>query len=88
MSMSCTEFGQGYTTSSVMMACSGASQTYSAGACSATNRVGRCTITASGNGATATAVLSTYPPTTTDQAKTACTAAGSIGGVMTSFQPN
>jgi len=67
MSMTCTEYGQGYTASSVMMACSGVSQTYSAGACPTANRVGRCTITATSSGNTASAVLSSYAPVTTDQ---------------------
>lgn len=66
----CSEYGAGYTADNVRAACASPG-VYSAGSCSSTDRVGRCTITA---GST-TYTQHYYPPMTSAIATAACTAA-------------
>jgi hypothetical protein len=71
-----------------MSSCTGANSTYSAGECTATGRVGRCTITASTAGATASTTVNYYAPSTTSTAMSACSAANVGGLVTTTFTAN
>lgn len=69
----CTDYQQAYTPSTAQLACSGI---YSTAACPTANRVGRCAVSVTVLGSTASTTLSYYAPTTTDIAMLACTSAG------------
>src|SRR5262245_6112863 len=75
--MQCVDYGQGFTADQARSACS--MGTYSAGACTATDRVGRCTITATAGGSTASSVVNFYPPVTVEIGMMACTTGGVAG---------
>jgi hypothetical protein len=60
--------------------------TYSDGACTSANRVGRCRQTISAGGFTVKQVISFYAPTLASTAQSSCTSAGT-SGVTTEFIP-
>ncbi len=68
--MSCVDYGGTWNANSVMQGCTGSGQTYSASACTSTNRVGRCTVTSPAGGATTT--TNYYAPATASDVMTAC----------------
>ena len=53
--------------------CTGASGTYSSGACATANRVGRCNATTTTGGTSLTTVTSVYSPATAEQGMALCT---------------
>ncbi len=82
----CIDYGTGFTSADVMRTCTGGA-TYSATACTTTGRVGRCVITATSGGATASSTLNFYAPITADIGMMACTAAG-MGGATAVYMAN
>ena len=86
--VSCSDYGEGYTTAQVMTSCSGAGGTYSSSACPSENRVARCAITVSAAGVTATTTVSYYPPLTVANVMQSCSQANIGGGVTATFTAN
>ena len=86
--VTCTDYGEGFTASTVMQVCTSSMATYSTSACPSTNRVGRCELTATNGGATAIDAVSFYPPETTANAMSACAMENGMGPITTTFTPN
>jgi hypothetical protein len=69
----CVDFGAGYSQSLAMQSCDTSTMsTFSTEACTSTNRVGRCTLSAGGF----TRTISFYAPLTAMDATSTCTAQG------------
>jgi len=82
---SCTDYGEGFTTSDVTQVCTGEMGTYSAAVCPSANRVGRCEISESNAAADA---VSFYPPETAADVMSACSMENGVDGVTATFVPN
>lgn len=80
----CTDYGAGFNSSAVQQSCA-APKTFSASPCPSTNRVGRCVISITRNGNTATDSVSFYAPTTAVDAKSGCDMENGMNGVTTTF---
>jgi hypothetical protein len=85
---SCTDFGIGFTPSTVMQECSTMGMTYSPSPCPTTNRVGHCDVSVSRGGVTAADAVSFYPPETASSGQQACDTLDGFDGAMTTFVAN
>jgi hypothetical protein len=89
MLVTCTDYGAGFTASTVMQVCATSSMTiYSAAACPSANRVGRCEITETRGGVSAGDAVNFYPPETAAAAMSACAMENGVSGVTTRFVAN
>jgi hypothetical protein len=84
----CTDYGAGFTSSTVMQACTTSMATYSAAACPSANRVGRCEITETNGAVSAGDAVNFYPPETRAAAMSACSMENGLGGITTTFVAN
>jgi hypothetical protein len=85
MFVTCTDFGAGFTASTVMQTCAASMGTYSAAACPSTNRIGRCEITETRGSVIAADAVNFYPPETSANAMSACAMEYGVNGVTTMF---
>lgn len=71
--MVCAEYSSNVSSDNARSACTSAGGSYSTGACSPTNRVGRCAVPGTIGGTQTTSTLSIYNPTTDSVARQLCT---------------
>ncbi|MFO0624021.1 MAG: hypothetical protein U0325_00270 [Polyangiales bacterium] len=76
----CVDYASNVSSDNARSACTGAMGSYSATACSSTNRVGRCSVPSMIGGTQTTSNASFYTPTTDSQARQICTL---LGGTYT-----
>ena len=83
MSMGCTDYGEGFTTSEAMQDCAAHSGSYSSIACPSENRVGRCIVTGLISGTAHSETQNYYTPNTTAGVMQTCTRQGGNGTTAT-----
>ena len=86
--VTCTDYGAGFTASTVMQTCSASMSTYSAAACPSANRVGRCEITEMTGTVSVGDAVNFYSPETSATVMSVCSSENGVGGITTTFVPN
>jgi hypothetical protein len=86
--VTCTDYGAGFTASTVMQTCSSSMATYSTAACPSANRVGRCEITEMQGAVSVGDAVNFYSPETSATVMSVCSMENGLGGITTTFVPN